>query len=141
MNVALVGVLARLQGHRPGLDGGAADRGLLVHARPEQVEVVQRGLVLNLDCVLSGFEYLTAFPAAVLTVIVKPGPVTPTSFGVARVPAEPLATVTRAMANRATGNRRRLSMVSLLPRRTVWIGNERSVAEPDKSRVGLSHSL
>jgi hypothetical protein len=28
---------------------------------------------------------VTAFPAAVLTEIVKPGPLTPTSFGVARV--------------------------------------------------------
>src|SRR3954470_9601429 len=63
MGVALIRVLADLERDRPRLLAGEGDGGGLVHAGADQVEVVDRGLVLDLDRVLPRLERLHVLAA------------------------------------------------------------------------------
>src|SRR6185295_19434920 len=58
MRVALVRVGAGLELDRPRRDAHERDAGLLVQTRAHQVEVVNRGLVLDLDLVRPGLDRL-----------------------------------------------------------------------------------
>src|SRR4051794_318407 len=58
MRVALVGVLARLERDLPRLVSDEGDRRCLVHAFADQMEVVARGLVLDVDRVGARLERL-----------------------------------------------------------------------------------
>jgi hypothetical protein len=58
VRVALVRVLAGLEGDRPDPLADERDGGGLVDARADEMEVVDRGLVLDLDLVGAGLDRL-----------------------------------------------------------------------------------
>src|SRR5678815_5711559 len=73
MRVALVRVLALLQCDRPGRLTLERDARLLVQSGADQMKVVDRGLVLDLDLVLPGLDRLEVL-AALLDFNLEAGP-------------------------------------------------------------------
>jgi hypothetical protein len=66
MGITLVCVAAGLERDRPDRVALERDAGLLVQAGTEQVEVVNRGLILDLDPVRAGLDRLQILSCSVL---------------------------------------------------------------------------